>query len=144
MPMRIIADVLNSALDGATNEVDVGAQANGQLEVWSGAQPANVTDAPAGTRLAVFDFPNPAFGLPTAGAATANGLPIATVGLADGTVGFIRVLNADQNNAGALWDDDNVGTTGTRVTFNTLTVSTGVDLDLTGYTFTATPTTLTP
>lgn len=141
MPMRIVADVLNSATDGATGEADVGAQPNGQLQLWTGTPPANVTDDPSVTEtlLAVFDFQNPAFGVATDGIADANGLPIATTGLADGTVGFVRVLNANQNNAGALWDDDDVGTSGTRVVLNTLSVSTGVDLDLTGYSFSASP-----
>lgn len=147
MPMRIIDSILNDAVDLAVDEVDVGAQANGQLELWSGSPPANITDAPAGDLLAVIDFANPAFnngGTTNTGEAEALGVPIATTGITDGTIGFVRVLNADQNNAGGLWDDDNVGTSGTRVVFNTLSVTTGVDVELTAYVFTATPTTLTP
>jgi len=142
--MRIVALVLNDAGDACVDLIDGGGGANGIMEVWSGAQPTNVTDAPAGTLLAEVDFQNPAFGATgasVAGEAEALGVPIATTGLDDGTIGFIRVVDTGQDDAGGLWDDDDVGTAATRVIFNTLTVATGVDFSLDSYTWTVVPTT---
>lgn len=144
MAMRIVDAVLNAAGDACVDRIDLGAGANGIMQVWSGSPPATVTGAPAGTLLAEIDFQDPAFGNTGAvnpGEAEAAGVPIATTGLDNGTIGFIRVIDTDQTNADALWDDDDVGTAGTRVIFNTLTVATGVDFSLDSYTWTVVPST---
>lgn len=142
--MRIVAAVINAAGDACVDLIDAGGGANGVMQVYSGSPPANVTDPPAGTLLAEIDFGNPAFsamGASTPGQADALGVPIATTGLDDGTIGFVRVLDTDQTDSDALWDDDNVGTSGTRVVFNTLSVQTGVDFQLDSYAWTVAPVT---
>lgn len=127
MGLRTEADVKNSAVDAAT------AHANGgKLQFWSGARPASPATAPAGTKLAEVALSATAFAAAVSGAATVNGLPLNTTGLADGTIGFARIINS----AGAgKWDEDSVGTTGTKIIVNTTAVSTGVGFSVTDYKF---------
>lgn len=132
MTMRLADRVRNVMVDAAVDEIDVGA-GTAKLELWSGSKPANVGDAPAGTKLAEFDLPDPAFGDSASGVATANAITD-TTGLADGEVGFARTLDKD---AAALWDNDDVGTSGNQITLNTTTISTGVDVSVTSWTVTA-------
>lgn len=142
MPMRIIDALLNGAVNILADAIDAGGGANGVMQVWSGTPPANITDAPAGDLLAEIDFANPAFnagGTTNVGEAEALSVPIITTALDTGTIGFIRVLDTDQTNADALWDDDDVGIAGTRVIFNTLSVSVGVDFQLDSYILSAAP-----
>ena len=144
MAMRVVDLVIDAAGNAAVDLVDAGGGANGILEIWSGSPPGSVTGAPAGTLLAEVDYQNPAFsgmGAGTPRRATALGVPIATTGLDNGTIGFVRIVDTGQDDAGGLWDDDDVGTSGTRVVFNTLTVSTGVDFSLDSHLFTVAPTT---
>jgi len=144
MVMRIIDAILNGAVDVMADAPDAGGGANGVVQVWSGSPPGTITGAPAGDLLAEIDLDNPAFnagGTTNPGEAEGQGVPITTTGLADGTIGFIRVLDTDQLDADALWDDDDVGTSGTRVIFNTLTVAIGVDFSLDSYVLSAVPTT---
>lgn len=132
MALRTIDAVLNAACDAAVDLVDVGA-GDGKIQFRTGARPANVTDAAAGTLLAEVTFPATAFGAAASGAAAGAGMPLATTGVADGDIGHFRVLDGGGN---VLWDDDDVGTSGTALVVNTLTVSNGGDFEATSYTFT--------
>lgn len=136
MALRIAETILNAACDAAVDAVDGGAGANGTLEFYSGAKPANLGDAPAGDLLAVLDFANPAFGASgasTPGEASALSVPLSTTGITDGTLGFARVLDTDGT---VLWDEDDIGTAGTNaITVNTTSVSTGVNFEVTSYVF---------
>lgn len=125
---------INAACDGVTALVDAGA-GDGSLQLWSGSPPGTVTGAPAGTLLAEVDFTATAFAAASGGEAVANGLPLDTTGLATGTIGFVRVLDGDDN---PLWDEDDVGVSGNAVTVNTLDVQASESVTLNGYTFTVT------
>lgn len=140
MTMRVSDAVLNGACNNAVDRVDVGAGANGTMQFYSGSPPATLGGAPAGTLLADVDFAATAFGNAGAvnpGEAIAAGVPLTTTGLANGTIGFARVLDADGT---VLWDDDDVGTAGNNITVNTTTVSTGVNFSVTSYVFSVVPT----
>jgi hypothetical protein len=123
----------NAAADGIVDQVDVGAGANGTLELWSGAYPGTVGGAPAGTLLASFNYNGTAFGAAVAGVATANGMPKTVLGLADGTVTWYRILNKDNT---VVWDNNSVGTSGTALVLNTTTISTNVDVTANSHTVT--------
>lgn len=130
--MRISDDVRNAAADGSVDTIDVGA-GTAVLEVYSGAAPANIGDAPAGTLLLSFNLPNPAFGAAASGVATLLGVPISTTGLAAGTAGYARIVD---RNGDVNFDTQDVGTSGNEVTMSTTTISIGLDVDLTGCTVT--------
>lgn len=131
MALRTVAAVKNAAVDAAA------AKANGgKIQFWSGTRPASPDAAPAGTKLIEVALSATAFGAAASGSATANGLPLSTTGLADGTIGFARVVDSQATPAG-IWDEDSVGTSGTKIVVNTLTVSTGVAFSVTDYKFTA-------
>lgn len=136
MAIRLHDDVVNGACDDAVDRIDVGStNATGKIEFYEGSRPANLGDAPGETLLASVDFENPAFGASgasTAGTAQAAGLPLETTGLAAGTIGWARILDRDET---ALWDENDVGTSGNAITVNTTTVSVGVDFSVTEYLF---------
>lgn len=130
--MRISDAVRNAMADGAVDQTDVGA-GTAVLEVYTGSAPGAISGTPAGTLLASFDLPNPAFGNAAAGVATLLGVPIATTGVAAGTATYARVVN---RNGDAILDTEDVGTSGNVVTMSTTTVSIGLDIDLTAMTVT--------
>jgi hypothetical protein len=129
MALRTASTVKDAALDGITALAD-----GGSIEFRTGSRPSNVTDSATGTLLASVDFAATAFDSASNGAATANGVPLETTGLDDGDIGYARIVDSGGN---AIWDTDSVGTSGTEVVVNTLTVSTGVNFAITAYTFTA-------
>lgn len=131
MTMRISDSARSGACNGVVDLVDVGA-GTAKLQLWSGSRPATVGGSPAGTKLAEFNLPDPAFGAASAGVATANAITD-TTGLASGTVGFARVLDEDGN---ALWDNDDVGVGSGQIQLNTLSISSGVDVSVTSWTVT--------
>lgn len=129
MSMRISTAWRNQAADAAS-QIDNGS-GTAKLQLRSGSPPTNLTDAAAGTLLAEFDLPNPSFGEPSNGTATANSIT-AVEGLAAGTVGHFRVLDRDGD---PVEDSDSVGTSGqVELTLNTLTISEGVDVTVTSWT----------
>ena len=131
MSLRVTEDVVNAACDAAVGLIDEGVA--GKIEFYTGTRPANVTDAPGETLLAEVDFQDPAFGDAANGEATANGLPLETTGLDDGDIGWARIVDGNDN---PLWDDDDVGTDSeNNITLNTLTVSSGVNFEVTEYDF---------
>lgn len=126
---RFAASVRTAVADAVVDQIDVGG-GTAVLQLRTGNAPSNITDAAAGTLLASFNLPNPAFGAASAGVATAGAIS-PTTGAAAGTVGHYRVVNRGGT---AVWDA-NYSTGG--LTLNTTTVSVGVDVEVTGWTVTA-------
>jgi hypothetical protein len=143
MTMRITDTILNAAVNLLADAPDAGAGANGLIRFYSGTPPATLTGAPAGTLLAEVDLQDPAFnagGTTNVGEAEALGVPLATTGLAAGTIGWARILDTDGLNADTLWDEDDVDDTGTpAILVNTLTVSVGVAFEVVSYVLSAVP-----
>lgn len=136
MALRVADSVTNAACDAAVDAVDAGSGSNGQLQFYSGTPPTELDGTPDGDLLAELDLQNPAFGDAGAsepGEAEAEGLPLTTDGIADGTLGFARVLDTDGT---VLWDEDDISTdTESAITVNTTSVSTGVNFEVTSYVF---------
>lgn len=132
--MRVSETVRDAMANGAVDLVDAGVAGAAVLEIYTGTAPATFGDAPAGTLLILFDLPDPAFGAAAVGVATLLGVPIAAVGEGAGDAGYARVLDQD---AAAVFDTEDVGTSGNTVTMSTVTVSVGLDVDLTAMTVTA-------
>ena len=137
MTTRFHTDILNETVEAWVVNVDKGTtDPTGKIEFYTGTPPAALDDAPGATLLASVDYQDPAFSAGGAGEldpgeAEALGVPLATTGLDDGDIGWARILDRDGT---ARWDEDNVGTTAEfRITVNTLTVSTGVDFNVTSH-----------
>lgn len=101
------------------------------VEIRSGPQPASADDVDAGTLLATFSLPDPAFGAAASGVATANAIPD-TTGDAAGTAEHYRVKDGN----GVTVVDGSVSTTGADLNLNTTTISVGVTVSMTSWTVT--------
>jgi hypothetical protein len=129
---RISAAARSAAANGVVDLVDAGT-GDSHLRIYSGSGPATFGDAPAGDLLAEFDLAATAFGAASAGVATLASTPISTTGLAAGTAGYAVLVDKDD---AEVWDTEDLGTSGNEVVLSTLTVSIGLDLDLTAGTIT--------
>jgi len=125
MAVRYPAGTRDAITDLVVDRVDAGAGA-GKLRIYSGTQPAAGATA-TGTLLVEFTFGDPAFGASSTGTGTANAIA-ATTGLDDGTAGWFRVLDSDDN---IVWDG-----AAAELGMNTTTISTGVDVEVTSLTYT--------
>lgn len=130
--MPLLASSVRAAMnDAMVDAIDSGA-GTAVLQLRTGSAPAATTDAAAGTLLASFNLPNPAFGASSSGVATANTIS-GTTGAAAGTVGHYRVVNRGGT---CVWQSNSVGTSGTALVLNTTTISSGVDVTISSWTVT--------
>jgi hypothetical protein len=126
--MRVNMDIRNATLAAIIASFN-----SGIVQAWSGSRPGSLAGSPGGTLLAEYTMGATAFGAPSSGVATANAIT-GGVGLADGTVGFVRVLEDDETTVLA---DLTVGVGSGEVQFNTLAMTTGVAATITSMTLTA-------
>jgi hypothetical protein len=139
MATRISTAARNAMCDALVDLLD-GGSGPGVIRVYTGAQPAGPGSAPTGTLLAEFTLSDPAFGSAAVGVATLDVTPALTdVGLADGTAGWFRALDSTEaagSGLGVL--DGSVTATGGggQLELNTVTISTGVDVEITAGTVT--------
>lgn len=132
MATRLSTIARNASANAVVDLIDAGAAA-GTLKIYSGTQPATADDTPAGTLLATVAWPDPAFGNAASGTATAND-PDAVLGVAAGTAGCFVVEDSDGNN---IWDGTVTATGGGGdLELATTTISVGVTVDITGFTYT--------
>jgi hypothetical protein len=131
MTIRISTPSRDGACNAIVDLIDVGGSP-AKLQLWSGSRPATLGDPPAGTKLAEFSLPNPCFGAAATGVATAAAIT-GTTGLAAGTVGFAVVRSRGDV---AIWDNNDVGTSGTQLVLNTLSISVGVAVTVVSWTTT--------
>lgn len=135
MPLRLSASLANALAAAARDLVDVGS-GPGVVRVYSGSQPATPDNAATGTLLAEFTLADPSYGSPVNGTVPLDATPpINGTGLAAGTAGWVRVLDSTQAAGSGLGVLDGVVTLtagGGTLTLNTLTVSVGVVVSITG------------
>jgi hypothetical protein len=133
MATRIPTASRNAACNAVVDLFDGGAGA-GEIEVYSGAQPASANDAASGDLLVTFTLDDPAFGNAVAGVATLAGVPITATAVDDGTAGWFRGLDSN----GATVMDGSVTATGGggQLELNTTSINTGVDVEITSGTVT--------
>lgn len=133
MGLRLATSARNASVVAIADllDADVGA---GTIKVYTGAQPANPNATATGTLLGTFTLADPAFGSASNGSRTIAGTPIETTGVADGTAGWFRALD----NSGDAVLDGTVSATGGggNLEINTVAVSTGLTLRITGGTIT--------
>ena len=134
MATRLPTAARNAACDAVVDLLDAGSGA-GTIDVRTGSQPASANDAATGTLLATFTLQDPAFGAASTGVATLDVTPaLTTTGLAAGDAGWFRA----KDSAGNTVLDGSVTATGGggQLTINTVTVSIGLDLEITSGTVT--------
>ena len=134
MALRLPTASRNAAANAVGDRADGGA-GPGTIEVRSGSQPASGNDAASGTLLATFTLNDPAWAAASSGAKLLDVSPdVAAVGVADANAGWFRMLDS----SGASVLDGSVTATGGggELTLNTIAVSTGLDLVITGGTLT--------
>ncbi len=122
----------NAAAAAVVGLLDAGTGA-GKIEIRSGAMPATPQTAATGTLLATVTLADPAAGAPATGVATITD-PGSVTGVADGTAGWARFLDS----AGVAVMDCDVTATGGggAITLSTVTISTGVTVDMGAITYT--------
>lgn len=131
MAIHLPVATRNAMADACVDLTDVGGA--GTLKIYTGSQNATAGALPAGTVLATFTLPNPAFGASASGVATLNA--VTTVqGSNTGTAGCFAITN----NAGTSVLTGSVTATGGGgdLTLNTTSITTGVDVDITSGTVT--------
>lgn len=93
---KISTAARSAACDAIVDLIDGGASA-GTLTVRTGAPPANVADADAGTLLGTLTFSDPAFGAASSGVATAATITSDTSADNSGDAGHFRAKDSNGN-----------------------------------------------
>jgi hypothetical protein len=133
MGLRLATATRNAMVQVIRDLLDAGAAA--KIEVYTGAQPTNPNTAVGGaTLLGTFTLADPSFGSASTGVITVQGTPLTTTGVADGTAGWFRASDSASN---AVFDGTVTATGGGgTIEMATTTVSTGLELRITGGTIT--------
>lgn len=119
-------ELRNNRAAAITNTVG----ANGRLEIYSGAQPAN--GGAEGTLLAVFTLGASFAPVPVNGVLSPT-LPAATTGVATGTASWARVTKSDGTTAVM---DLSAGLSGKDIILNTVSITSGGAVSVTSWTIT--------
>jgi hypothetical protein len=122
----------NAMADACLALLDAGA-GPGVLQIRSGGMPASPQAAASGTLLATVTLADPVSGAASNGVDTITD-PVAVTGVADGTAGWARFQDSGGN---AVLDADVTATGGGgAITLSTVTISTGVTVDMAAITYT--------
>jgi hypothetical protein len=133
MPVRVNDAARNAAVDAVVGQIDAGTATPAVLRIYSGSQPATPATAPSGTLLAEFSLSDPSFAAAASGSAALDVSPALTdTGIAAGDAGWARFLTGDQAAGSGLGVvDGTVATSGAMVNLNTITISVGVNVEIT-------------
>lgn len=104
----------------------------GTIQVRTGTQPTNVSDAASGTLLGTLTFGTPAFGAASVGVATANAITSDSSADNSGTVGYARLLSS----GGTAIMDCTCGTGSGDISFDNGTIVAGGVIAITSLTIT--------
>lgn len=133
MPFRIATIARNASANGAVDLIDAGTgNAQGEIRIYDGTQPANPQTAPGGTLLATLPMSNPAFGNAASGVATASAITSDTNVDATGTAAWARVVDRDGN---AVMDLD-IGQGSGTLNFDNTSFVAGGTAAITSFTYT--------
>lgn len=131
MALRLGTTARNNACNGAVDTLDQGAGA-ATIQIRTGGQPTNVSDAPTGTLLGTLTMSDPAFGNASTGVATASAITSDTSADASGTAGYAVFRDSDSNNimdctcgqgSGDINFDNNVIVAGGTIAISSMTVT---------------------
>lgn len=126
----------SNASASAANDARCAQLNAGKLEIYTGTRPANPDTALSGnTLLATLTFSATAFGASSNGTATANAITSGTAA-ATGTASWARCYKSDGVTAVI---DMNVGTSGSDLNLNSVSIQSGGTVSVTSMTVTQTP-----
>lgn len=133
MPVRVSDAARNAAVNAVVGQIDAGAATPGRLRIYTGTQPTTPGDTPTGTLLAEFSLSDPSFATASGGSAALDVTPALTdTGIAAGDAGYARFLTGDEAAGTGLGVvDGTVATAGAMVNLNTVTISVGVNVEIT-------------
>lgn len=103
----------------------------GFMEIYTGTQPT-LNSALTGTKLAKLTFGATAFGASSGGTATANAIGTVAA-LATGTAGYFALMKSDDT---TVVMTGSVGTSGADLNFNTLSITSGINVSCSSFTIT--------
>ena len=132
MALTLPAAVRTAQCKALADRLDAGAGA-GTIKIYTGSKPATADDTATGTLLATVTLIKPAFGAPSSGVANLAD-PAAVTAVASGTAGWFRAADS----TGATVMDGTVTATGGGgdLTLSTTSITTGLQVDITGGTLT--------
>lgn len=107
--------------------------AGGALEIYTTPTPTNADDAEAGTLLARFELPSPAFGTPALGVMTANTINDA-VGLVTGTATHWRAYSGGSPSTVIL--QGTCATSGASMIMNSTAINSGGAVSIVSWVYT--------
>lgn len=118
--------------DALVDLVDIGsANTEGLVRVYDGSRPAVSASVTDQNLLAEFEMADPAYGTSTNGTATLLGTPLQTTGETNGTATWVRVVDKDEDTI----FDGSVGTSDADFIINTVSITTGVAVEITDGSF---------
>lgn len=129
MALQFDVATRNATLDALTAQVG----ASATLRIYSGTAPADVATAATGTLLYSGDCSATAFAPAAASGVLSPTQPVDKAAAATGTAGYWRVYTS----GGVAKIQGTVGTSGADMTLNTLSLQSGGNVDITGWTITA-------
>jgi len=129
---RLATASRNAAADAVVDRLDLGAGA-GTLKIYTGAVPATGNDEGTGTLLATVTFADPAFGAAASGVASATD-PAAVTGVGAGTA--VSYVIEDSTGANVWVGDVTATGGGGSLELATTTISVGVTVDISSFTYT--------
>lgn len=135
MTLTLSNTARSAGADAIGNLIEAGSGA-GKLRIYNGSRPAGPgTAVSSQTLLAEFTLADPAFGSAASGVKTLDNDPVLTAeGVGDSTATWFRIL--DSNNVAYIDGRVTASGGGGDLTISTTTISTGLDLEVTGGTLT--------
>ena len=127
MAFRLSTASRDDACDGIVDALD-----GGSIEIWSGAAPTNVGDAPAGTLLGTCPLNATAFGASSTGTAIANAITSDIDAEASGDAGYFRI----KNSAAAVMADGTCDQGAGDLSFDNKTIVAGGTIAISSFTIT--------
>ena len=136
--MALATRITNAAAIAACNAITALIGSGAKLRIYSGTQPVNADTGLSGnTLLAELALSATPFGAAVdntdKATATANGLPLSDISAdAAGTATWFRVVTSGGT---TIWDGS-VGTTGADMNLNSVSITLGANVSISGWTFT--------
>lgn len=130
MTIALSTTARNNMMDEIAALIDAGAGA-GKLRIYNGTRPAS--GGTATTLLAELTLGDPSFGASAGGVLTANSITGDASADSTGTATWFRVVDSDDN----FVIDGDVGTSGSDLNLNTVSLSSGAAVDVTSFVLTA-------
>lgn len=132
MAISYATAIRNSRLDVVTTAIDAGAGA-ALIRIYDGTRPATGAAITTQVLLAELTMGDPSFPAASAGAMSANAITNDASANATGTASWFRVVDS----TGAFVMDGDVGTSGSDLNLNSVSITSGVTVSVSSFALTA-------